>query len=390
MAARDPADHAASESLTSVLGKSMMDFVDTMDGMDSVYSARLAPRPCCPQSPHGPLVWAAVLGLGVLCVFGCGQATQPPRSAAPSAPTPKPLVGGDLAAAARQIISDGLADADPQIRANAIEVVASTREMGLMPNVQKLLADQVVPVRFAAAVAVGDLAYAPAKDEVGPLLNDPNPNVQIAAFYAISKLGQPELYQEICKAVAGSDQTVRANAALLLGKSGNKEGIRFLYWTLQRDDSSDMVVLQAAEAIAMLGDPRIYRKLWTGLISKYADDRVISVRAMGALGTDEAKSAIITMLDDPVPEVRLAAAEQLGRLGDFGGEAEVLAVFEKNLMADMDAQGQQRTKTLAALAIGEIAAESPAKYLPQLLQDPSKVVRLAAAKAVLRRALKKS
>ena len=259
-----------------------------------------------------------------------------------------------------------------------------------MPNVQKLLADKVVPVRFAAAVAVGDLAYAPAKDEVGPLLNDPNPNVQIAAFYAISRLGQPELYQEICKAVAGSDQTVRANAALLLGKSGNKDGIRFLYWTLQRDDSSDMVILQAAEAIAMLGDQRIYRKLWTGLISKYADDRVIGIRAMGALGTDEAKSAIITLLDDPVPEVRLAAAEQLGKLGESGGEAEVLAVFEKNLMADMDAQGQQRTKTLAALAIGEIADERPAKYLPQLLQDPSKVVRLAAAKAVLRRSTKKS
>lgn len=325
----------------------------------------------------------------MLPVFGCEQAARPPQSPAPSAPTPKPLVGGDLPAQARQIILEGLADADPQIRANAIEVAASTRELGLMPNVQKLLSDQVVPVRFAAAVAIGDLAYAPAKDEVGPLLNDPNPNIQIAAFYAISKLGQPELYEEIRKAVASSDQTVRANAALLLGKSGNKDGIRFLYWTLQRDDSSDMVVLQAAEAIAMLGDQRIYRKLWTGLISKYADDRIIAVRAMGALGTDEAESALITMLDDPIPEVRLAAAEQLGKLGDFGGEAEVLAVFEKNLMADMDAQGQQRTKTLAALAIGEIASERPAKYLPQLLQDPSKVVRLAAAKAVLRRALKK-
>ena len=366
-----------------------MDFVDAMDEMNSVAGVRPAPRPRCPRGPHHPLVWAAILSLAMLPVSGCGQAARPPRSPVPSAPTPNPPIGGDLPAQARQIISHGLTDADPQGRANAIEVVASTRELGLMPGVQKLLADQVVPVKFAAAVAVGDLSYAPAKDQVGPLLNDPNPNVQIAAFYAMSKLGQPELYQEICKAVASSDQTVRANAALLLGKSGNKDGIRFLYWTLQRDDSSDMVVLQAAEAIAMLGDPRIYRKLWTSLISKYADDRIIGIRAMGALGTDEAKSAIITMLDDPIPEVRLTAAEQLGRLGDFGGEAEVLAVFEKNLMAGMDAQGQQRTKTLAALAIGEIAAESPAKYLPQLLQDPSKVVRLAAAKAVLRRDLKK-
>jgi HEAT repeat protein len=96
------------------------------------------------------------------------------------------------------------------------------------------------------------------------------------------------------------------------------------------------------------------------------------------------------MLDDQVPEVRLAAAEQLGRLGDPGGEAEVLAVFEGKLLADSDAQGQQRIKTLAALAIGEIGTPRSAKYLPQLLQDPAQGVRLAAAKAVLRRSTKKS
>jgi HEAT repeat protein len=295
-----------------------------------------------------------------------------------------------LAAPARQTIFAGLTDPDPQLRANAVEAVASTREVRLMPQVQRLLADPVVPVRFAAILAVGDLEYAPAKDAVASLLKDANPNIQIAASYAMLRFGQPQFYQDICNAVASSDQTVRANAALLLGKSGRREeGIRYLYWTLQRDDSSDMVLLQTAEAIAMLGDHRIYPKLWTRLISVYADDRVIGIRAMGTLGTDEAKNAIITMLDDKVPEVRLAAAEQLGKLGDSGGEAEVLAVFEKNQMDDMDPQGQQRVKVLGALAIGEIGTEPLARYLPQLLQDPSKTVRLAAAKAVLRRTMKR-
>ena len=148
---------------------------------------------------------------------------------------------------------------------------------------------------------------------------------------------------------------MRANAALLLGKSGKQEGIRYLYWTLQRSDSADKVVLQAAEAIAMLRDKRIYEPLWTRLISAYADDRVIGISAMGALGTEEARNALITMLDDPVPEVRLAAAEQLGRLGDPIGEPEVLEVIEKNLVAGMDPQGRERVKMLTALAIGEIA-----------------------------------
>jgi len=375
----------------------MMDFMDGMDEIDSAAGVSLAPCPRRPQGPPRPLVWTTIISLTMLSILGCGQMARSPRSPAKpestpsstSTPAPAP-VSGDLSGQARQIILDGLADAEPQIRANAVEVVASTRELRLMPNVRKLMIDKVVPVRFAAILAVGDLSYAPAKDDVAPLLNDPNPNIKIAACYAMTRLGQTQYYQDLCTAVASNDQTVRANAALLLGKSGQQEGIRFLYWTLQRDDSSDMVVLQTAEAIAMLGDPRIYPKLWTRLISTYADDRVIGTRAMGALGTEEAKSAIVTMLDDPVPEVRLAAAEQLGKLGDSAGEAEVLAVFGKRLMADMDAQGQQRVKILAALAIGEIGTERPARYLPQLLQDPSKVVRLAAAKAVLRRALKKT
>ncbi len=42
----------------------------------------------------------------------------------------------------------------------------------------------------------------------------------------------------------------------------------------------------------------------------------------------------------------------------------------------------------AALAIGELGTEKFTKYLPQLLQNPSKRVRLAAAKATLHRRTK--
>jgi HEAT repeat protein len=334
----------------------------------------------------GRLLETTAFGL-VLLVLGCEQMAMPrsaPLLTTPPAKTSPPVSTENVQAQARQIISDGLADPNPQIRANAIEVVATTRDVRLMPKVQKLLADDVVPVRFAAATAVGDLEYALARNDIIGLLNDPNPNIKIAASYAVWRLGSPEYYEVLRKSLDSDDQTVRANAALLLGKSGKQEAIGVLYWTLRRSDSSDKVVLQAAEAIAMLKDERIYPKLWTRLISAYADDRVMGIRAMGALGTPEARNALTTMLDDPVPEVRLAAAEQLGRLGDRVGEAEVLAVFEKNLIADLDAQGQERIKMLAAMAIGEVATPAVLKHLPPLLRDPSKVVRLSAAKAILR------
>lgn len=330
----------------------------------------------------------ASVGLLLPVVGGCGAPAPKPsvfrQPAQPAyTPPPRPL-RGDPESEARQILLEGLADMDPRVRANAVEAIATTGEIRLLPKIQRMLHDPAVPVRFLAALAIGDLEYALAEKEVTTLLSDPDANVRMAASYALAKLGRHEHFPTIRDAVASKDQTIRANAALLLGKSGNQEALQFLYWTLQQPDSSDKVILQAAESIAMLGDRRIYPKLWTRLISAYADDRMIGVRAMGALGTEEARNALVTVLDDPVLEVRLAAAEQLGKFGDTIGEPQVQEVFNKNLLAQMELLSAQRVKVLAALAIGEIRTSSLARHLPDLLQDPSQTVRLAAAKAVLR------
>jgi len=321
-------------------------------------------------------------------VCGCGGPSGPSTSfRRPPQPaytgTRRPL-RGDPESEARAILLEGLADVDPRIRANAIEAIATTREIPLLPKIQRMLEDSAVPVRFLAALSIGDLEYGLAKEDVQKLLDDPDANVRMAAAYALLRLGESDHFSTIRDAVASKDQTIRANAALLLGKSGQEEALRFLYWALQQPDSGDKVLLQAAESIAMLGDHQIYPKLWTRLISAYADDRMIGVRAMAALGSEDAKNALLTVLDDAVLEVRLAAATQLGTLGDKSGEQEVRDVFEKNLLVGMDPDSAHRVKVLVALAIGEVGTASLARYLPELLQDPSRTVRLAAAKAVLR------
>ena len=49
----------------------------------------------------------------------------------------------------------------------------------------------------------------------------------------------------------------------------------------------------------------------------------------------------------------------------------------------MDIESAERVKVLTALAIGRIGTPVLVRFLPGLLQDKSKFVRLAAAKAVL-------
>jgi HEAT repeat protein len=294
---------------------------------------------------------------------------------------------------AERIIQEDLSDDNPLIKANTIEVIAAAKQVKFMPKVERLLQDDFVPVRFAAALAVGDLEYSLAESSVKQLLKDKDENVRIAADYAMSKLragsgsafakASADKFELVRKAAASSDQTVRANAVMLLGKSGDRNSLKLLYWALRHKDSDDKVRFQAAEAIAKLGDERIYPKLWAMLISIYADDKIMGVRAMGALGTEEAKNALITKLDDDVLEVRLVVAEQLGMLGETTGEAEVLKVFTKNLTSELDKEELERVNTLTALAIGQIGTSNLTKFLPQLLKNESKFVRIAAAKAVL-------
>lgn len=290
---------------------------------------------------------------------------------------------GDTADEAKKIVRQSLSDQNPQIRGNAIEVVATTKQIKMMPRVTKLLQDPVAPVRFDAALAVGDTKYLVAKDKLANLLKDENRNVRLAAAYAMYRLGETKFFEDIQNAVSSSDPVVRANAAYLLGKTGNKKALKTLYVILNRTGSNDKVLYVTVEAIARLGDERIYPKLWAMMISAYSDVKTSGVKAMGALGTEKAKDAITTMLDDPIPEVRIVAAEQLGKLSDNSGQKVIHNAFRKNLPARTQPRARERIKVLSALAIGRICSKSVQKYLPRLLRDHSARVKLAAAQAVL-------
>jgi HEAT repeat protein len=283
---------------------------------------------------------------------------------------------------AKHVIEEALADSDPVARVNAIEVVGTTGRVDLMPKVQRLVQDQFSPVRFAAALAVGDLQYSPAQRALGPLLKDEDSNVIVAASYAMGRLGAAEYYKVVREAAESKDETVRANAVFLLGKIGDRRLLNVLKSVQDDKYSGDKVRFQVLEARARLGDEEVLQRLWAVVYSAYADDRILGIRAIGALGTPRARDILVTKLDDAVLEVRLAAAEQLGKLGDKTGEPEVLEVFEKNLAAGPDKQASERVNVLAALAIGQIRTPALTKYLPPLLKNESKYVRIAAAKAV--------
>jgi len=299
-------------------------------------------------------------------------------------PGPAPLPSSVPTTQAFQVLEAGLSDPDPRVRSSAIEIVVQTRQSRLMPKVKRSIRDPIVPVRFSALVAIGDLRYSLARQDIHQIYHEENenPSVRLAAAYALDRLGEKQYANHYYDAITSTDMTLRANSALLLGRSGDRNTLKLLYWALEDRDSDDRVLQQAIESVAMLGDERVYQKIWTELISAYADDRIHGIRAMGHLGIEPAKQALITMLEDPVLEVRLAAAEQLGRFNDPVGQYLVQEAFKPDPSRDRAAQ--IRIKVMAAMAIGEIGTESLVQHLPRLLNDASPFVRIAAAKAAFR------
>jgi len=292
-------------------------------------------------------------------------------------------VSKSLVEQASTIVQAGLKDSDPRVRTNAIEVAATTGRKELMPQIELMLADEFIPVRFASALAVGDTGYSPAKNRLSQLLKRADENTALAICFALYKLGDTSQLTTIANALSSRDMNVRANAALLLGKAGNKNAAAILWQAMNAKEADDKVRFQAAESLARLGDEKIFPGILAMLQNVNADVRLLGVLAMGALGTESASGALTTQLSDQVIEVRLVAAEQLGKLGQTTGEPEVLDVFKQNLTAKMDPIAAERVNCLAALAIGQIKTAAVMKYLPILIKNESKFVRLAAAKAVL-------
>lgn len=285
---------------------------------------------------------------------------------------------------ANSILHQSLSSKEGIIRAHAIEVVSETGRTDLMPSIVKLLKDDKIGVRFVAAVTIGDMNYKHGALSVKPLLKNKSTDDKIAAAYTLTKMGKENLESIIVEQLRNPDQTTRANAALLIGKLGKKNAYKHLKWIINDNDSTYEVKIQATEALAMLNVDRIgtYKKLRALLVSKFADDKISGIRGMKLLNTKDSRNAIKTMLMDEMPEIRLFAAEQLGRISDYSGKNEVINYFT-NTRPLLDEKAKVQADRLAAMAIGRIGGPELEKQLPILLRSRDKDVQLRAAQSVL-------
>lgn len=311
----------------------------------------------------------------VTLLIGCGpRKPKLYRAPEPPAPPPRREVPVDPARveAARNELFGAAKSSDELIRAHAIEGIRESMGSAGRNVIVEAFVDPAPLVRFAAAMAAGELRL----DNVKPLLikltEDENPHVQIGAIFALHRLGDKRYSLGLEEALASGDPRVRSNAALALGRLGEPSAIKILRPRLR--DPAVEVRLQAAEALWRLGTDEGLEYVVAGSISRNPGHQMVALLALAGPRDARVAEHIRPALISDYTEVALVAARALGQLGFDDGYAIAIQAARSS---------ESRQRALAALALGAIGRADAQDTLAALLRDPDPDVRVAAAAALL-------
>jgi len=337
-----------------------------------------------------------VIGLSAFLVAagaGCGptrdKGGQPPAMKVLKAPKPPPTVPpprdvtvpNDLRGDARTALRAATELPDPVLRAHAIEGVKQALQADGWPTVPTFeprrlilagLGDRQPVARMAACFAAGELKLEPARDALVDLAGDDDDLVQIAARYALHRLGDTRLSPDLERTARSNKPAVRGTTALALGLLKEPSALNVL--RPMQADRSATVRLQVAEAMWRLGEMDGLQTLVGATISAYPDDRMLAILALAQPRDTRVIEHVRGQLTHEYPEVALVAARAMGMLGSDAGYGVALRGARSV---------DPRQRVLAALAFGAIDRPDAADVLAGLLKDADADVRIAAATAIL-------
>ena len=278
------------------------------------------------------------------------------------------------------------ASEDALSRCHAMECYAILGDRAAMLRLRRGLSDVSASVRYAAAVGCGDCRDSGARVLLEPLLRDSSALVKLAAAYALERIGDQRFGTWYDLVLDGDDAPLAGAACWLLGKLGHTalrtDSDLKLWAVLKKKHQYPSVRLQAAEALARLGDERILSQLLVFAGSYYADDRIMAVEGLRHIDDVNAYSMLLSLTEDPQIEVRLAAASALGPRAESGDRQLVRAAMDYDGIQG-DALSAARVRGLALLALGRIGTADDGAVLKAALHDANAYVQIAAAHGVL-------
>jgi len=239
---------------------------------------------------------------------------------------------------------------DPAVCVAAVDALAHTGDSQVIAPLTGLLRSAHPQVRLAALEALGNLGAKVATEPLRTLLRDASWDVRRAAAEALGRIRDPESIPQLAEALADSDADVREATAMALGNLADPRAIGPLVLTLKDPASGvrrlaaaalsriDPVWSASAEAFPALeqlksalddiepGARHFVEQLLVGTGSLKQDERARAPAATPPDASPEKRSKLavslfLAVLCDVDRDLRQAAAEALGRLGDPRAES---------------------------------------------------------------------
>jgi HEAT repeat protein len=228
-----------------------------------------------------------------------------------------------------------LNDRDPQVRGAALEALGHVQTPEASEALMRLLQDGDPAVRATAAKALGRLGDAASFDRLTMALNDPHWSVRKFAIEALAQIQEPRAAPFLAEVLRDPDAEVRQAAIEALAKLPDAAPLELLILALA--DPHSAVRDAAAEALAEI-DPdwkcseaaraampamealQHDRDYWVRSTATEILHRITIAKKPVPKPTEppRAQASLITALKDWDRDMRLAAAEALGRLRDTG------------------------------------------------------------------------
>jgi HEAT repeat protein len=297
------------------------------------------------------------------------QPPKPPPAVPPRVDVP---VDKSLRDLAWQELSTAKASPDPLIRAHALEGMKDSVGANASDAIVSGLYDDAPVVRFAAAMASGELKLEPARKPLIGLVDDVDASVRVGSRFGLHRLGDVSRSHDLEISAKDPQPRTRGDTALALGLIGEPSAVNVLIPMLA--DPNSAVRLQVAEALWRLGREDGLERLVSYSVSGHADEQMIALLALAAPRDRRVLGHITGNLTSDYEEVALVAARAAGMLGSDAGYGVALNGYKSK---------DPRQRMLAALAFGAIGRTDAQDELAQLLWDPNHEVRIAAATSLL-------
>ena len=225
-----------------------------------------------------------------------------------------------------------LEDPDPRVRAAAAEALRRIGDLRAAEAMQAALRDPEPRIRRTAALALGEMRVRRAAKPLLPLLQDPVPEVQKAAAWSLMRVcARKTLHRLVALLDEPVEASVRVEIISGLARCPARLAVPALLRVAARREEQNLYLLAQRSLQRLPLRPR--GRVLARVARNTHEDipvRTLAVRELGRIPLPWTARRLRRLLRrDPVPEVRAAAAEALGRAG-FSAAYRALAAALKD------------------------------------------------------------